>query len=64
MTVKQLQEKLRKMPQDAEVVYFDSYSDNGPMYVNEVEVEHETELFMYPHLLNPQGKTTVIVLSE
>ncbi len=61
MTVKQLQERLSKMPQDVEVMYYDG--DNGPTFVN--EVDYETSVVIYPHMRGPQrANMNVVVLGE
>ena len=57
MTVKQLQKILNKMPQDAEVVYYDG--DNGLCYVT--EVEHHTEIIVNPWAKKPQTKSVNVV---
>lgn len=61
MTVKQLQKALSKMPQDAEVIYYDG--DNGETSVNEVEYRNYTYTNMWK--LNPtKVPANIVVLGE
>lgn len=61
MTVKQLQKELSKMPQDAEVIYYDG--DNGATSVNEVEYRKYTYTNMWQ--LNPtKVPANIVVLGE
>lgn len=61
MTVKQLRAKLEKMPQDAEVEYYDG--DNGWTIID--SVNHEDNIRSYIQSNNPRtSPANVVVLSE